>query len=106
MLNLTSTIMCPHGGAAALITGNNRVKADGAAVVLESDVHAVTGCPFMVGSKSSPCVRIEWSHGARHGSVDGTPVLVQSSGGRCLNAEGAVQGTAIVVNCQTRASAR
>ena len=107
-LNLTtaSTIMCPHGGQAVLMTGNSRVSADGAAVLLESDVHVVTGCPFTVGNKYSPCVRIEWSAGTSRVSIQETATLNETSLGSCLNAEGGTQGVATIVNTQQKALAQ
>ena len=96
--------MCPHGGQATLFTSNTRVSVDGAPALLVSDIHPVAGCPFTVGPKYSPCVRIEWSAGAARVNIGGTPVLVQTSLGRCLNAEGAVQGVAVIVNSQIKAS--
>jgi hypothetical protein len=102
-LTTASTIICPHGGQAQLLTANTRVTAIGAQVLLESDVHPVVGCPFTVGPKYSPCVRIEWAAAAATKStVNGTAPLVQSSIGKCLNVEGAPQGVAIIVNTQPK----
>lgn len=106
ILTTSATIMCPHGGQATLVTSNTAVSADSAPALLESDVHPVVGCPFTVGNKYSPCVRIEWSAGAGKVTVSGTPVLVQTSIGRCLNAEGATQGVAAIVNTQIKATAQ
>ena len=105
-LTLASTILCPHGGSATLMTGNTRVFADGAPLLLESDIHPVAGCPFTVGTKYSPCIRIEWSAGAVQVSVGGTPVLVQSSIGQCVNGEGAPQGVAVIANTQIKVASR
>ena len=58
-LTIASTILCPHGGSATLLTGNTLVFAGGASMLLESDVHPVVGCPFTIGTKYSPCIRIE-----------------------------------------------
>jgi len=96
--------MCPHGGQATLFTSNTSVFADGAPVLQASAIHPGAGCPFTVGPKYSPCVRIEWSAGANKTAISGTPVLVRTSVGRCLNAEGAVQGVAVIVNTQIKAS--
>ena len=106
LLTTTSTIQCPHGGQAVLTTANSKVSADRATVLLESDVHTITGCPFTVASSPSPCVRIDWSGGATKAQVNGTAVLLQTSIGQCLNAAGATQGVAIVVNTQQKASAQ
>ena len=106
VLTTASIVMCMHGGQATLITSNSKVLAQGALVLLETDVHPVVGCPFTVGPKYSPCVRIEWSSGSQQLSVGGTPVLTRSSVGKCYGAEGAEQGVATVVNTQPKASAR
>ncbi len=104
-LTTASTIMCTHGGQATLTTANTRVKA-GAQILLETDIHTVTGCPFTIGNKYSPCVRIEWSAGTSNVNVNNTPALVQSSMGTCYNAENAVQGVATVVNTQMKVTAQ
>lgn len=104
-LTISSQIQCPHGGQAILSTTNTQVFAAGTAVLLESDIHPVVGCPFTIGSKYSPCIRIEWSAGSTKTTVNGTATLVQTSIGQCISPEGATQGIAIVVNTQTKASA-
>ncbi len=106
ILTIASTIMCPHGGRATLFTSHTRGFAGSAPALLESDVHPVMGCPFTIGTKYSPCVRIEWSSGASKVTVNGTPVLVRTSIGKCLNAEGAPQGVATIVNTQIKAAAQ
>lgn len=106
VLTTASTIMCTHGGQATLFTLNSKVFAQGAPALLETDVHPVAGCPFTVGPKYSPCVRIEWSAGSTQVAVNGTPVLTQSSIGKCFGAEGAIQGVATIVNTQPKVSAR
>jgi hypothetical protein len=108
VLTTASTVMCAHGGQAYLSTSNSKVFAKGAPALLETDVHLVVPgtCPFTVGSKYSPCVRIEWSAGASKVDVDGTPVLTRSSVGKCFGAEGAVQGLATIKNTQREVSAR
>jgi hypothetical protein len=103
-LTTASTVMCPHGGQALLMTANTQVLANGAKVLLESDVHTITGCPFTIGSSYSPCVRIEWQAGTSLVSINGTATLVATSIGQCLNAGGGVQGVATIVNTQQRAS--
>jgi hypothetical protein len=105
ILTTASNITCTHGGRAKLTTSNTKIFADGALALLEKDEHPVMRCPFTVGSKSSPCVRIKWSAGASQVTVNGTPVLVMSSVGQCINAEGAIQGVAIK-STQMEASAR
>lgn len=106
ILNTSSTVLCPHGGVATLCTSNSRFFVDGSPALLESDIHPVAGCPFMVGSRYSPCLRIEWSSGAGGVTNAQNPVLLQSSIGRCLNGEGAMQGVAIIAGTQIRGSSR
>ena len=103
LLTTASQVMCPHGGQATLITSNTQVTADGSPVLLESDVHIIAGCSFAIGPKYSPCVRIEWSAGTTASKSNGTAFLTQSSVGKCLGAEGATQGMAMVVQTQTKA---
>ncbi|HEY4684549.1 MAG TPA: hypothetical protein VII57_00750 [Dehalococcoidia bacterium] len=105
-LTVASRIQCPHGGQAILSAANTHVFADSALALLETDIHTVAGCPFTIGTKYSPCVRIEWSAGASNVSVSGTPVLVRSSLGKCYSPENAVQGFVSVVNTQTKGFSR
>ena len=106
LLNTASTIQCPHGGSAILTTSNISTSAEGAPALLETDIHPVVGCPFTIGTKPSPCLRIEWSAGAAMASVAGTPILVKSSIGTCYSPENAPQGVAIIANTQMKAQAR
>ena len=107
ILTIASAIMCPHGGQAILLTSNTKVSPVGVPALLGSDVHPVVGCPFTLpGPKYSPCIRIEWSAGASTSTVDGIPVLVQSSIGKCFSPEGAIQGVAVIVNTQVKVSAQ
>jgi hypothetical protein len=104
ILTTDSTIQCPHGGKASLMTSNAKTSA-GAQALLETDKHTVSGCLFTLpGPKPSPCMRIEWSAGASKVTVNGTAVLVESSVGKCLSPEGSPQGVATVVNTQQKAS--
>ena len=101
MLTTTSTVMCPHGGMAQLVTSNtdalDRRRAGAAADRRAPDrrlhVHA--------GRRPSPCVTIRWVSAATQTKVRNVPVLLQTSVGLCLNAAQAPQGTAIVVQMQT-----
>lgn len=100
-------MQCPHGGQAILITSNTKLLVDNAPALLETDVHPVAGCPFTLpGPKYSPCVRIEWTAGAAQAASNSIKVLVKSSVGKCISAEGAIQGVAIIVNTQIKTSAR
>lgn len=104
-LTTTSTIACPHGGQAILSTANARVSAGGAPVLLQTDIHPVAGCPFVVALKPSPCIRIQWITGAARAHI-GAGALLQDSIGICYSPEGAPQGVAIVVNTQPKVFAQ
>jgi hypothetical protein len=96
-----------HGGQAILLTSNTRLLVDGVPALLESDVHSVVGCPFTLpGPKYSPCVRIEWTNSAAQVKANDTKVLLRTSIGKCLSAEGAMQGVANIVNTQMKATAQ
>jgi hypothetical protein len=77
-------------------TENTSLTAGGSLVLLESDVHEVVGCPFVVGLVYMPCVTVQWEAGATSLSVDGVGVLTETSVGTCFNAAEAPQGVAIV----------
>lgn len=104
ILTTASTVMCTHGAKAMLATSNTKVKIENMPALLETDVHTVAGCPFTLpGPKPSPCVRIEWTAGAVLCKNDGTKLLVQSSVGKCISAEGTTQGLAIIAQTQMKA---
>ncbi|QBE66509.1 hypothetical protein [Pseudoduganella lutea] len=102
ILTTASTVMCPHGGQALLITSNTDAVIAGAPALLQTDVHPIVGCPFTPVAYS-PCLTIQWVTGATQTSVRGVPMLLQNSVGLCLNAAQAPQGTAIVVQVQQQA---
>ncbi|HEY3040675.1 MAG TPA: hypothetical protein VGJ66_18195 [Pyrinomonadaceae bacterium] len=106
ILTTSSTITCTHGGQAILLPANFRVSVDGGFALLESGIYLVIGCPFTVGTKYSPCIRIEWTAGASKLKINDSKVLVRSSIGKCINAEGAPQGVALILNTQTKATAQ
>lgn len=72
-------------------------------MLLQTDVHPVVGCPFTVGLKYQPCVRIEWSSGAARTKISSVQPLTQTSIGTCYSAENAPQGVAMIVNTQIKA---
>ena len=104
---MASTVQCPHGGKAILITANARIMVDNVPALLESDKHAVVGCLFTLpGPKPSPCIKIEWAGGSGQLKVNGAGVLVKSSVGKCYSPESALQGVAIIASTQVKVSAR
>jgi len=105
ILNTASTIMCPHGGTVNLFTSNTVTLVDGAPVLLLTDEHIVSGCPFVVGTKPQPCVSLRWMVGASQSKVHGVPVLLQNSVGICFSAEQIPQGPPVVVQVQQQGTA-
>ena len=106
VLTTGSTVQCPHGGQATLSTPQPLWVAAITPILLETDIHTVAGCTFMIGTKPSPCLRIEWKAGAVKLKVNQTGVLVESSVGLCYSPEGAPQGPATVVMADQKASAQ
>lgn len=94
-----------HGGTAILITANTKLTVDNTSALLESDIHAVVGCPFTIGPKYSPCIRIEWSNGSAMMTSNGMKVLTRSSIGKCYSPESAPQGLAIIASTQMKTTA-
>ena len=104
LLNVQSSVQCPHGGTVQLITTNARVKADGAFVLVVGDTAVVAGCAFTIGVKPSPCVLVQWIVGAGLAKA-GTAVLNESAIGLCQSPEGAPQGIALINQTQTKVTA-
>jgi hypothetical protein len=103
LLTTSSVVTCPHGGQAILsVTRNKDAKIDGDYALLLTDEHPIVGCPFTPVAPS-PCVTIRWLTGTTMMSLHGTPFLLATSVGLCLNAAQAPQGPALVVSTQQRA---
>ncbi|SRR6266508_4009119 len=106
LLTAGSSICCPHGGQAQpLLTTNTRVQGPDGAVLVQSDVHPVVGCPFTIGANYSPCVRIQWQTASVQTTVGGVAPLLATSVGLCVSAAGAPQGTAVIAATQIKAAA-
>jgi hypothetical protein len=105
ILTVESQIQCPHGGQAILLTSNSAFLVDGSPALLESDIHQIAGCSFVVGTVYEPCVLINWSGGAEMLTVENVGVLLESSVGSCCNAAGAPQGVAMINGASTEVEA-
>ena len=97
ILTTSSTITCPHLGQAVLLTTNTVARVAGAPALLMTDLHAVTGC-----TSTPPCVLIAWTCGATQMSLNGIPLLLQTSIGTCFNSFLVPQGVAVVAQAQSR----
>ncbi len=109
LLTTASTMQCPHGGTVQASTSNSAVKADGAFVLLLSDVLTISGCPFQIpvgaGTKPSPCMKVQWVVGEMMLKVNSTPMLSEGSTGLCFTAESIPQGSVSITNTQSKAKA-
>lgn len=97
ILTTTSAVTCPHLGKAVLVTSNAVARIAGAPALLMTDVHVVTGC-----TSTPPCVLVSWACGATQMSLNGIPLLLQSSVGTCYNASLIPQGVAVVAQAQSQ----
>jgi hypothetical protein len=104
-LNVSSTLMCPHGGTVQIISANTRVKTGGALAALATDTFTISGCPYQIPTPvpiPSPCVLVQWIVPDARNRASGNFTLSQSSTGLCMSATGIPQGTVSVVNTQSQ----
>jgi hypothetical protein len=103
LLVLTAQMTCPHPpGKVTPVTTDVRVKATGAPVLTAVDQFPIVGCALSASQPPNPCVSVQWATPAGRVRVQGTPALLQTSGGTCLSAAGPAGPATIAVN-QTRA---
>jgi hypothetical protein len=100
LLNLSSMLMCPHGGTVTMITSNTQVMAGGDLVVRSSDTVLIAGCPFILGLVPHPCVQVQWVQPAARSQALGDFTLTEDSVGLCVAADQAVQGTVLILLTQ------
>jgi hypothetical protein len=103
LLTTASTMMCPHGGTVMPVPGSTSVVA-GTPVLRLGDTCTIVGCTFVAGTIPSPCVTVQWTGPASSVTVDGAPVLTESSVGLCLAATQAPQGTVLIAATQAQVS--
>jgi len=106
ILTTSSQIQCPHLGKLNLITKNTKIIVDGAATILETDVSQVFGCIFTTSAGPSPCKSVKWSCGTNRVTINGTPILIQTSIGTCYNSSQVPQGVATIISTQMKVSAQ
>jgi hypothetical protein len=107
LLNVSSSLQCPHGGSVSIVSANSRVKADGAFAALSTDTFTISGCPFQIPATPpipSPCMTVQWIVTNMRTKTNGTPNLNKSSAGLCLSAAQVPQGPVTIVNTQSKAS--
>jgi hypothetical protein len=95
---------CPHGGALQIISSNSRVLVSGMQAATATDQFLIVGCAFTVPpGKPQPCVRVQWITPATRVFVNGQPVILQTSVGLCVSAEGIPAGPPVLTSIQPRA---
>ncbi len=102
LFHVGNTTLCPHGAPVTTLSSNARVLVNGLPVATMADQFLVTGCPFFIGPKPSPCLRVQWLVPAARVLVNGLPAILQLSTGLCLSPEQAPQGPPVVAVNQPR----
>lgn len=85
LLNVSSTVICAHGGQAKPTVPNPRVRVMGVSVTTLGPPYTIIGCanpppPVNVG----PCIVGNWVTAATRIKAMGMPVLLQSSQAICV----------------------
>ncbi|WP_280869401.1 hypothetical protein [Streptomyces sp. MJP52] len=107
LLAADAVIGCPHGGRVTpAATPSGGVRVAGAAVVTGAHGHLVTGCPHTVDGVPSPCVGVRWTAHDGGVTVDGVPVLLDTSAAECLNVALVPQGPPVVRSAGRRVVVR
>jgi uncharacterized Zn-binding protein involved in type VI secretion len=108
LLDAGAVIGCPHGGrATAATTPSGGVRIAGAAVATAAHSYVVTGCPHTVDGVPVPCVTVRWTADGSSGvTVDGAPVLLDTSAAQCFTAALVPQGPPVVQAAQRKVTVR
>ncbi|MGK5695669.1 hypothetical protein ACSNOJ_22715 [Streptomyces sp. URMC 128] len=107
LLDAGTVIGCPHGGRVTAATppaGGIRVA--GAAVATTAHSYVVTGCPHTVDRVPSPCTTVRWIADGTGITVDGAPVLLDTSAAQCFSAAFVPQGPPVVQAAQRKVTVR
>jgi hypothetical protein len=91
ILDLSSTVMCAHGGTATPVVPNPRAVAAGSPTLTLSTTYVVAGCG-LTGTGAPPCLTAQFTLGALRATSGGVPLLVASGVSIC-----APSGTPLVV---------
>ena len=105
LLNVSSMMMCPHGGTVTAISSNTQATAGGSPLVRASDTFIIAGCPFTLpAAVPSPCMTVQWMQSNTESKAAGDFTLSMNSMGMCLAATQAPQGTVLINNTQQKAT--
>lgn len=108
LLDASAVIGCPHGGrVSAATTSTGGVRVAGAAVVTAAHANVVvTGCPHTVDGVPTPCVSVRWTADSTGVTVDGAPVLLDTSAAQCFTSAFVPQGPPVVQAAQRKVTVR
>jgi hypothetical protein len=104
LLNVSSVMMCPHGGQVQAVTSNTRARVAGGFALRQSDTFVIAGCPFSLGPVFHPCVQVQWVQPAARSQAVSDFTLTEASVGLCVAADQAVQGTVLILATQPQVS--
>ncbi len=98
LINSGSMLLCPHGGSVRIAaTGYSARQPDGSIPAKATDAFTIAGCPFVVGSRPSPCIQVKWVVTNAAEKIDGQPSLNAQSSGLCLGSSGDAQGPVTIL---------
>ena len=104
LLNVSSMMMCPHGGMVSAISQNTKVMVSGGLTLRSSDTFLIAGCAFALGLVPHPCVQVRWVEADSKSQVNNDFTISQESVGLCVAADMAVQGTVLINFTQAQGS--
>ena len=101
LLHEGATVLCQHGAQAQATVSNQRVKVSGQATVQQPNPWSISGCPYVTGTVTTPCVTAQWSSAAKRVKSGGMPLLLKDSQATCIP-----NGTGVnIINTQMRVKA-
>jgi hypothetical protein len=104
LLNVSSVLMCPHGGTVSIVCSNTRAKAAGDFVLRSSDTFTIAGCPLNISGSPHPCVSVNWIVADTRSKAMGDFTLSQNSTGMCIAGDQVPQGTVLINATQPQVS--
>jgi uncharacterized Zn-binding protein involved in type VI secretion len=104
LYHVGATAICPHSGQVTVASTNSRVLVSGQPVATMGDTFMIAGCPFTIGPKPQPCIKVQWLMPATRVFINGQAAILKTSTGICQSAEQIPQGPPTVAATQTRVS--
>lgn len=90
-LTTASRMMCPHGGTVTGVPTSASTASGGPPVLRSRDTFVISGCAFVMGVVSSPCLSVRWIGGP-------TDPLDRRSTGVCLSPAQLPQGPVVILS--------